>query len=122
MRIIPRVCSLLLVVALIGACSVQLKTATQRVQGCDMALATGRLVADPRSGLGIGTTGGETIPVLWPFGYSARRDATGIVLVDDSGGVIAHEGQAITMGGGNGADGLWHACAGSIRVAAPAPS
>jgi hypothetical protein len=81
------------------------------------ALATGTLVASPQSGLAI--RGGEEATVTeveWPFGYTARREVTGLVLVDSAGTAVAREGDVIQMGGGSGADGVFHACPGSISV------
>jgi len=53
--------------------------------------------------------------VIWPFGYTATRETTGIVLRDDTGKVVAHEGQRVTLGGGGDANGLWRACAGTVQ-------
>jgi hypothetical protein len=103
----------------VAGCSVQLRTDTQPRDACEMALASGRLVADARSGLGLADTTGEVTPVIWPFGYSARREASGVVLLDETGRAVAREGDHIEMGGGFGAD-AFAACAGSIKVV-PAP-
>jgi hypothetical protein len=43
---------------------------------------------------------GERMPVVWPPGYGARFDAGGIELVDESGVVVAHDGDAVALGGG----------------------
>jgi hypothetical protein len=80
------------------------------------ALARGTLVPDPRSGLALATPTGERIPVMWPFGYSARLVDAVIELVDSSGNFVAREGDTVEMGGGFGANGLFYACTGLKRV------
>ncbi|HJP89143.1 MAG TPA: hypothetical protein VJ850_08930 [Candidatus Limnocylindrales bacterium] len=93
---------------------VALRTAPVKVDACDMALLAGELVASAQSGLAV--RGPEQVTeVLWPFGYSASREATGLVLRDDTGKIVAHEGQRVTMGGGGGANGLFNACAGTVQ-------
>jgi len=81
------------------------------------ALATGTLVTSNASGLAIRASDGTLIEVEWPFEYTARRDITGVTLVDSAGAVVAREGQVIQMGGGSGADNVFHACPGSIELA-----
>jgi hypothetical protein len=49
--------------------------------------------------------------VLWPHGYTARREAGGLVLYDAGGSVVAREGDVVSIGGGEtGSDGPWLAC------------
>ena len=79
------------------------------------ALATGTLVPDTRSGLGIASADGFRTPVMWPFGYSAILVEEVIQLIDDEGNVVAVEGDVVSMGGGSGAGGLFYACAGSVQ-------
>lgn len=84
------------------------------------ALATGRLVADPRTGLGL-ETDGQVLAVEWPFGYAARREATGLALLTGSepeAVVVAREGQVVSIGGGMGNDDVWHGC-GVVQVVQP---
>ena len=95
---------------------VTLRTQPAPISACMDALATGVLVASSLSGLAI-RNGDEVTEVEWPFEYTARRDATGLVLVDSGGVDVAREGQVVQMGGGHGADGVFHACPGSITVA-----
>ena len=111
-----------LAVALLAGCGtpVSLRTQPAPISACMDALATGVLVASNKSGLAIRAGDeGEIIEVEWPFEHTARREMTGLVLVDSIGGVIAREGQVIQMGGGSGADNVFHACPGSIAVVAP---
>lgn len=42
--------------------------------------------------------------VVWPAGSSLEFDEDGVVLLDDRGDVVAHEGDDISMGGGNSPD------------------
>jgi hypothetical protein len=106
---------LVAVAAFAAACGtpVGLRTAPAKVDACDMALLAGELVASAQSGLAIRTADGTT-EVLWPFGYSAAREASGLVLRDVTGKVVGHEGQRVQMSGGLGANNVWTACAGSI--------
>ena len=73
------------------------------------ALMTGRLTQNPQSGLGITNSDGQATPVEWPVGYTARDDVGRLALVDETGRVVAHEGDEIMVGGGFGRD-VWHAC------------
>jgi hypothetical protein len=97
---------------------VGLRTQPAPISACMDALATGTLVASAKSGLAIRAADGTVIEVEWPFEYTAKRDVTGLTLIDSAGGVVAHEGQVIQMGGGSGAENVFHACPGSISVVA----
>ena len=80
------------------------------------ALAIGVLVTSAKSGLALQAENGTVLEVDWPFGYTARREPTGLALYDNAGALVAHEGQRVQAGGGSGADGLFHACPGSVSV------
>jgi hypothetical protein len=100
----------------IAACSpVSIRTPAVQPQGCMDALAFGTLVRDERTGLGLRGSDGTVTPVEWPFGYSARMEVTKIALIDERGVTVAHEGDAIQMGGGFGND-VWYAC-GPVELA-----
>jgi hypothetical protein len=73
------------------------------------ALMVGSLERHPATGLGIATAEGAT-PVEWPFGYRARLDGSGVVLLDGTGNVVAREHDRVNVGGGLGAGGVWFAC------------
>ena len=94
--------------------TIELLTETQPSQACMDALATGRLVPDTRSGLGI-NSGDSQMSVMWPFGHSAVYAEDKLWLVGPDGVPIAATGDLIQMGGGSGAGGLFYACAGSIE-------
>jgi hypothetical protein len=74
------------------------------------ALLGGKLTRNPQSGLGVTSRDGQDMIVEWPFGYTALDDEGRIALVDETGTVVAHEGDEITVGGGFGNQ-LWYACA-----------
>lgn len=93
----------------------QLLTQRAPAQGCDEALAQGRLGPDVRSGLGLIAPDGETQAVTWPFGYSVVVVEGMLVLLDEAGRIVAREGELIQMGGGTGADGTFYACPGTIQ-------
>ncbi len=49
-----------------------------------------------------GVPGDETIPVMWPTGYTGRRLSSGEVVVRDrSGNVVATTGHTYEVGGGS---------------------
>jgi hypothetical protein len=112
-----------LVLVVLGACSpVQLRTQPAPISACDAALTGGRLVTSPRSGLALADANGRVTEIVWPFGYAARRDGTGIVLLDSDGqgaSVLAREGDWIEVGGGFDGAGGFAVCPASVRVVAP---
>ena len=79
------------------------------------ALATGRLVPDPNTGLAIAGPNGEVNRVMWPFRYSAQYVEGVLVLFDDKGTAVAAAGDTIQMGGGSGANSLFYACSGTVE-------
>ena len=96
-------------IVLAGCTSVGIRTASQPSEACMMALLSGTLVEDPRSGLAVSDGQGNVTPVEWPYGYSARNELSTIVLVDDRGQVVGREGDQVQLGGGLG-DEVWYAC------------
>ena len=91
-------------------------------QACMAALLTGELVADRGWGVAVKGDDGRVVKVIWPYGYAARADGSGLVLVDTRHGnaVIAREGDRVEVGGGYAGseeDG-WLACA-DVAVVAP---
>jgi hypothetical protein len=74
------------------------------------ALITGRLARNAGSGLGLISPGAPPVVVEWPFRYSAREEGGRIALVDETGTVVAHEGDFVQMGGGMGQMNIWYAC------------
>ena len=110
--------ALLLVAAVLGGCApVSLRTQQAPISACMDALATGTLISSSLSGLAIKAPDGTVVEVEWPFQYTARRDVTGVALIDGAGVLVAREGQVIQMGGGTGADNVFHACPGSVTLA-----
>ena len=110
---------LALAVAVLAGCGapVALRTQSAPISACMDALAIGKLVPSSRSGLALQAPDGTILEVEWPCGYTARRELTGLTLLDSTGAVIAHEGQEVHAGGGGGADNVFHTCPGSITVA-----
>jgi hypothetical protein len=66
---------------------------------------------------------GRVFGVVWPFGYEARRDTDGVVLVDRDGHRLAREGDSIVMAGTiDHESGVMHPCdPPNLRVLATAP-
>jgi len=110
------------VVLAVAACTqLVLRTAPGPATACDAALTAGQLVSSRESGLALRPADGSpNIPVTWPFGYSAGGFVGSLELRDETGHVLAHEGDFVQVGGGLGGDDSWVACAGTISVI-PAP-
>lgn len=87
-----------------------IRTAPVEPQACMDALLGGTLARHAQSGLGVASADGQQTAVEWPFRYSARLEGGRVVLLDETGKVVAREGDAITVGGGFGTL-FWHACA-----------
>ena len=88
------------------------------LQECMLARNGGRLVADARWGLALDDPAGFVREVIWPYGYVARQDQR-LVLLNDTGQIVAGEGDEVAITGGEiGSDGPWLACGnpGSIEV------
>ena len=80
--------------------------------GCPAALIEGVLVADDATGVALDDPAGFVRPIIWPHGYSGRP-GTPIVVVDESGKVIARVGDTVRIGGGEiTGEGAWMACGG----------
>ncbi len=120
----PRAAALLLLVAVValllaGCNTVPLRTASAPATACDAALTSGTLVNNRPNGLALTAANGEGIEVLWPYGYSSRGIVGSMELLDERGQSIAREGDYVEIGGGSDGQGVFVACAGSIRVVPP---
>jgi hypothetical protein len=110
--------AVVLVVAL-AACGVidgpvAIRTRGQPDDTCLQARVGGTLVADSTFGLAFQNDGYRN-GIVWPYGYSARRQSGVIVLVGPSGAVVAREGDRIlAAGGSSGEDAVGVYC--SIKV------
>jgi hypothetical protein len=107
--------SLALLAALLGACAsapvgpVRINTGAAG-NVCALASVGGILAYDTTYGLGF-KSGDSVHVVVWPNGYSARRDQDGVVvLIDPSGRVVAREGDHIVAGGAVGDTALYVMC------------
>jgi hypothetical protein len=82
------------------------------------ALITGTLVRNAQSGVGLRDDQGLVRQVVWPNGYSARDLGGRLALIGQDGKVIAHEGDHVSIGGGEiDGQGTWLACGGTQVVA-----
>ena len=117
-----RLLGITLVMAFVAGCSLapstNLKAAAAEPQACMDALLGGKLTRHAETGLGVTSADGTSTAVEWPFGYTARNELGKLVLLDETGKVVAREGDEITVGGGFG-NTLWHAC-GGVSVTKPA--
>jgi hypothetical protein len=94
-------------VLLLSACSVSadgpvaIRTNSIAGRACLLVSETGTLAADPTWGLafmGKDDAGqAHRYGVVWPHGYSARREQGTILLLDGSGGVVAREGETLEL-------------------------
>lgn len=102
---------LCLVIAVVaGACTVSLKTRSDPPTGggCVLGAIGGVLRTDFTWGLAVDADG-TRLGVIWPFGYTARRDSDGVALIDRAGKRVAVEGDSIEMAG-TVQDGVLHPC------------
>ena len=71
----------------------------------------------PQSGVGLRDTQGTVRQVIWPSGYWARDDAGRLAVLDETGNVVAHEGDRVAIGGQD-VGGPWLGC-GGVKVLTP---
>ena len=76
--------------------------------GAAITLLGGKLTRNPGSGLGV-TNGADATVVEWPFRYGAVEVDGRVALLDETGKIVAREGDEINVGGGFGNQ-FWHAC------------
>jgi hypothetical protein len=93
-------------------------TAKAKPQACMDALITGKLTRNGGSGLGLTTMAAPPVAVEWPFRYSAREEGGRVALLDETGTVVALEGETVQMGGGLGQLNIWFTCGPVARVEA----
>lgn len=76
---------------------------------CALARVGGVLVEDPKSGLAF-KWDGANMPVVFPYGYTARRVGGVVFLIDPSGRVVGREGDEVHGGGAYGPDRVFVQC------------
>ena len=113
LRTVVRITTIALVslvaIACVGPVAIQTNPTPETI--CEQARVGGYLAADARWGVGVRwEMNGEVHGVVWPYGYSARREAGGVVLLDRAGAVVAREGDRVVAGGSVGDDGTSHPC------------
>jgi len=84
-------------------------------QACPAALLEGELVPDEEFGFVVAHPDGLSSPVTWPYGYVAR-DAERRELLDETGRVVAREGDQVALGGGEGQQGPGFVVCGQLDV------
>lgn len=73
---------------------------------------------DAQSGVGLRDAQGLVRGVIWPNGYSARDDGGRLAVLDGSGNLVAHEGDRVSIGGGEiDTIGTWLGCGGATVLA-----
>lgn len=76
---------------------------------CALASVGGVLVGDPQSGLAFKSDRGN-MPVVFPYGYTARRVGGVVFLIDPAGLVVGREGDEVHGGGAYGPDRVFVQC------------
>jgi hypothetical protein len=89
--------------------------------GCPTALLEGILVVDDNGGLAVRTADGTTILVEWPDGVRVGSDGGELVLTNPIGIPIGHQGEFVSMGGGQAGDADTFAACGPVTVSASSP-
>jgi hypothetical protein len=79
---------------------VTIRTQSQPLTVCDQARVGGTLVGDSTYGLALQNPGYRN-GVVWPYGYTARRESGVILLIGPAGVVVAREGDRIQAAGGS---------------------
>jgi hypothetical protein len=102
-----RVAALLLAFLVVGCAPkdgpVAIRTRAQPTVVCMQARVGGTLVADPTYGLALQNPG-YVNGAIWPYGFTARREAGVILLIGVAGQVVAREGDRILAAGGSAGD------------------
>ena len=119
-----KVAALAVVIVVVAGCTSPVGPVTIQTQApttvCAAARVGGVLVADAAYGLAFRSDGGIR-GVVWPNGYSARREQDGVVvLIDPSGRTVAKEGDTIASGGSSQGDDIAFPC-GELQVNPPSP-
>ena len=86
--------------------------ATQNELGCLVANTTGLLVPDPSAGTAIVSEdmAETTAQVVWPAGFTGRRNGDRVEVLDRGGHVVARTGERYELLGGYNDDNQWVAC------------
>jgi hypothetical protein len=92
---------------------VAIRTLPEPVTVCNMARIGGTLVADATFGLALENPGYRN-GVVWPHGFTARRESGVVLLIGPGGGVVARERDWVQGAGGSGDDAVVLQC--NLRV------
>jgi hypothetical protein len=92
-----------------GAETVVLLTGQRDPVGCPANLIEGQLIQDANAGSAV-MAGNIFMRIRWPFGYSGRRAAGEVEILDQQGRVVARTGTHVRLGGGEIERGIWLAC------------
>ena len=111
-----------LVAAVALALAVAIGAAGCSMGGCPAALASGTLTAEGDE-LVLRAETGEIMHVKWPTGYGPATGPDGeLVLAHVLGGMIARQGETVSVGGGMSSDDtVFHGC-GNVWVSEEPPA
>ena len=89
--------------------TVVLLTGNLEPVGCPAAVIEGELIPDASAGSAI-MAGDLVRAIRWPVGYSGRRAAGEVEILDQAGRVVARTGTRVRLSGGEIEPGIWLAC------------
>lgn len=98
-----------------GGCQSITGLVGQTPTACEAALLSGDLIRTPDGGLGVLPPGGPMYRVEWTSYLIGAGPP--VALVDDTGHVVAVEGDRVGVGGGEHGRGVWRECGGLVPPA-----
>ena len=121
-----RAIAALVVAASLAACSVGLPDGSVTIRtgskggACALAAVGGVLIGDTSAGLAFRGPNGN-VPVVFPYGYTARRVGGVVFLIDPVGRVVAREGDEVRGAGAFASDRVFLQC-GLVVIPQAAPA
>ena len=106
----------------VGIATADVPTIDGGVRACTLALFTGWLERDERTGLGISAGDGDhLVGIVWPRGYTGWIEDGVVVIRSPTTEEVAREGDYVTLTGGQTGNGTFFTCGGIQHPTAPSP-